>query len=63
MVEDLEEELDGRVLLELKALADGAAGVEHDADTEGEIGLLVELDDGFPGGRLPRRRGDRSSDD
>ena len=45
-VEDLEEELDGGVLLELEALADGAGGVEHDADTQWEIGLLSELHDG-----------------
>ncbi len=48
-VEDLEEELDGGVLLELEALADGAGGVEHDADAQGEIGLLGEAEDG--GGR------------
>ena len=40
-VQDLQEELDGRVLLELEALADGAGGIEHDADTQGQIGLLA----------------------
>jgi hypothetical protein len=45
-VKDLEEELDGGVLLELEALADGARGIEHDADTQGEIGLLGEAEDG-----------------
>ena len=45
-VEDLQEKLDGGVLLELKALADGARGVEHDADAEGKIGLLLEAKHG-----------------
>ena len=45
-VKYLEEELDCGVLLELEALADGAAGVEHDADAQGEIGLLGEAEDG-----------------
>ena len=41
-VQDLQQELDCGVLLELKALANGAAGVEHDADAERQIGLLGE---------------------
>jgi hypothetical protein len=45
-VEDLKEELDGGVLLELEALADGARCVEQDADSQGEIGLLGEAEDG-----------------
>ncbi len=49
-MEDLEEELDGGLLLELEALADGAGGVEHDADAQGQVGLLGEADDGV--GRL-----------
>src|SRR6185312_190490 len=46
-VENLEEELDGGVLLELEALADGTGGVEHDADAQGKVGLLGEAEDGF----------------
>src|SRR5215469_16219812 len=46
-VHDLEEELDGGVLLKLEALTDGTGGVEHDADTEGQVGLLLESEDGF----------------
>ena len=42
-VQHLEEEFDGGVLLELEALADRAGSVEHDADAEGEIGLLLEV--------------------
>ena len=38
----LTQELDGGVLLELEALADGTGGVQHDAEAEGEIGLLGE---------------------
>jgi hypothetical protein len=48
-MEDLEEELYGGVLLELEALTDGAGGVEHDADAQGEIGLLGEAEDGGGG--------------
>jgi hypothetical protein len=48
-VENLEEELDGGVLLELETLTDGAGGVEHDADAEGKIGLLAEAEDSFGG--------------
>ncbi len=55
-VEDLKEELDGGVLLELEALADGAGGVEHDADAQGQIGLLGEAEDG-DGGTADRREG------
>jgi len=44
-MEDLKEELDGRVLFELEALTDGARGVEHDADAQGEICLLGEAED------------------
>ena len=48
-MEDLEEELDGGVLLELEALADGGAGVEHNADTERKIRLLLKAKDGDGG--------------
>src|SRR5260370_20532591 len=41
----LTQELDGGVLLELEALADRTGGVQHDADAEGEIGLLSEGED------------------
>ena len=41
----LTQELDGGVLLELEALADRTGGVQHDADAEGEIGLLGEGED------------------
>jgi hypothetical protein len=34
----------GRLLLELEALADGAGGVQHDTDAEREIGLLGEAE-------------------
>ncbi len=42
----LMQELDGRVLLELEALADGTGGVQHDADAEREISLLGEAEYG-----------------
>ena len=48
-VEDLEEKLDGGVLLELETLTDGARCVEHDADAEGKIGLLLEAKNGDGG--------------
>lgn len=41
----LTEELDGRVLLELKALADGTGRVQDDADAERKIGLLGKVED------------------
>ena len=44
-VEDLEEELDGGVLLKLEALADGAGGVEHDADAQRQIACEGEVAD------------------
>src|SRR5260370_2132855 len=47
----LTQELDGGVLLELEALADRTGGVQHDADAEGQIGLLGTADDPHP--RVP----------
>jgi len=40
----LTQELDGRILLELEARANGAGGVQHDAYAEREIGLLCEVE-------------------
>lgn len=39
----LAKELDCRILLELKPLADRTGGVDHDTDAEWEIGLLSEV--------------------
>jgi hypothetical protein len=41
-MEDLQEKLDGGVLLELEALTDGAAGIEHDADAKGRLVCWVK---------------------
>ena len=43
--DDLGEEVLGGVLLKFETGADGAGRIEHDADAEGEIGLLGEGDD------------------
>jgi hypothetical protein len=41
-LENLEQELGGRLLLELKARADRGAGVDDDAHAHGQIDLLVK---------------------
>src|SRR6185503_720406 len=46
-VQDLQQKFNGGVLLELEPLADGAAGIEHDADTKRQIRLLGETEYGF----------------
>ena len=46
-MQNLQQETDGGVLLEVEAAADGAAGVKHDADTQRQVRLLIEVQDGF----------------
>src|SRR5580698_2443174 len=41
-LEDREQELRGRLLLKLKARADGGTGVNDDADAQGKIDLLAK---------------------
>jgi hypothetical protein len=51
-VQDLEQEVDGGLLLKLKALADRAGGVHHDADAQRQVGLLLEADHALRGAAI-----------
>src|SRR5277367_6829475 len=48
-LDDLKKKLDSRLLLELEARPDGGAGVDHDADAQGQIRLPGKAVDAFRG--------------
>src|SRR5439155_534535 len=45
--DDLVQKLDSGLLLELKAVANGVAGIDEQANPQREVGLAAEIHDGF----------------